>query len=60
VFECRVGKGKLIVSGIDLLTNQEKRPEARQLCYSLQQYMSSKAFNPTAVVSAAQITGLYE
>jgi len=60
VFECRVGKGKLIVSGIDLLTDQAKRPEARQLCYSLQQYMSSKAFNPAAVVSAGQITGLYE
>ncbi|MBA4057966.1 MAG: beta-galactosidase, partial [Marivirga sp.] len=31
LFECKVGKGKLMVSGIDLLSEQNKRPEARQL-----------------------------
>jgi hypothetical protein len=58
VFECRVGKGKLIVSGIDLLQDQAKRPEARQLLYSLQQYMSSPQFNPATNVSADQISGI--
>ncbi|MNR39954.1 hypothetical protein D3C85_1582010 [compost metagenome] len=28
IFECNVGKGKLLVSAIDLLTDQDKRPEA--------------------------------
>jgi hypothetical protein len=55
VFECRVGKGKLVVSGIDLLTGETKRPEARQLLYSLERYMSSSRFNPSAVVSVQQI-----
>lgn len=31
LFECRIGKGKLLVSGIDLFSNQVSRPEARQL-----------------------------
>ncbi|HEU4553519.1 MAG TPA: glycoside hydrolase family 2 TIM barrel-domain containing protein [Chitinophaga sp.] len=60
LFECKVGSGKLLVSGIDLLTNREKRPEARQLLYSLQQYMHTQAFNPKTSVNVAQITGLYE
>ncbi|MBM3293768.1 MAG: hypothetical protein FJY82_04500 [Candidatus Aminicenantes bacterium] len=35
IFEVKVGKGGLIVTGIDLLTDQEKRPEAGQLLLSL-------------------------
>lgn len=35
IFECKTGNGKLLVSGIDLLTDQDKRPEAKQLLYSL-------------------------
>jgi hypothetical protein len=45
IFECRAGNGKLMVSGIDLLTNQENRPEAKQLLYSLKNYMVSSQFN---------------
>jgi hypothetical protein len=36
LFECKVGKGKLLVSGIDLLSDQDRRHEARQLLYSLE------------------------
>jgi hypothetical protein len=32
IFECRAGNGKLMVSGIDLLTDQESRPEANNCC----------------------------
>jgi hypothetical protein len=60
LFECKVGSGKLLVSGIDLLTDREKRPEARQLLYSLQQYMHTQAFNPKTSVDVAQITGVYQ
>lgn len=41
VFETRVGKGRLVVSGIDLLTDSANRPEARQLLYSLTTYMGA-------------------
>jgi hypothetical protein len=58
VFECKVGKGKLLVSGIDLLTDNGKRPEARQLLYSLEQYMNSNDFNPQTSVPVKNITEL--
>jgi len=59
LFECKVGKGKLLVSGIDLLTDAGKRPEARQLLYSLKKYMMSSAFNPAVDVSLNKIQSLY-
>jgi hypothetical protein len=58
LFECRVGKGKLLVSGIDLLDKQDVRPEARQLLYSLRGYMASNAFRPALQVEAEKIVGL--
>jgi hypothetical protein len=60
IFECNVGKGKLLVSGIDLLSNNSERPEARQLLHSLKKYMSEHKFapkvnvNPTRIVSIMQ------
>ena len=39
LFEARVGKGKILVSGIDFWQDMDKRPEARQLLYSLKKYM---------------------
>jgi hypothetical protein len=59
IFECRVGKGKLLVSAIDLLTDQPKRPEARQLLYSLEKYMSGTQFKPAHTLELAQIQQLY-
>jgi len=58
LFECRVGKGKLLVSGIDLVNDADKRPEARQLLYSLKKYMLSDAFQPKVTVSADKIKSL--
>ena len=55
VFECRIGNGKLLVSSIDLLSNQANRPEARQLLHSLTQYMGSEAFNPTVQLAPDKI-----
>ncbi|HEY8894212.1 MAG TPA: glycoside hydrolase family 2 TIM barrel-domain containing protein, partial [Niastella sp.] len=51
ITECKVGKGKLLFTGIDLLTDQDKRPEARQLLYSLKQYMNGAAFNPVIPIA---------
>lgn len=51
LFEARVGKGKILVSGVDLVNNLENRPEARQLLTSLENYMSGERFNPSVDVN---------
>ena len=58
IFECRVGEGKLLVSGIDLLTDVAERPEARQLLYSLEQYMVSPAFHPQQQVAVEKLQAI--
>ncbi len=49
IFEAKVGKGKLLVCAIDLLRQQDK-PEARQLLYSLLQYVGSEKFRPRSEI----------
>ncbi|MCK5775496.1 MAG: hypothetical protein KAH25_04945 [Bacteroidales bacterium] len=51
IFECKVGKGKLLVCAIDLDTDADKRPAARQLKYSLKKYIGSDKFEPTHSLS---------
>ncbi len=46
IVEMKVGRGKLLLSGIDLLEDSENRLEAQQLTYSLLQYMQGNEFNP--------------
>lgn len=58
IFECKVGKGSLIVSAIDLLSDRDQRPEARQLLYSLQKYMEGNAFTPEVSMDIADIQKL--
>lgn len=57
-FEVKVGKGKLLVSGIDFHQDMESRPAARQLLYSLKQYMKSDAFRPDTEISVEIINQL--
>lgn len=59
IFEVKVGKGSLLVSGIDLKNNLNKRPEAVQLLTSLENYMNSHKFNPQVDVTAKEISDLY-
>ena len=58
LFEAKVGKGKILVSGIDFWQDMDKRPEARQLLYSLKKYMSSPAFHPDTELKKEQIQQL--
>ncbi len=58
VIEANVGKGKMIISGIDLLTDSENRPEARQLTRSLTNYMSSDQFNPSVTLTIEKIQSI--
>ena len=46
IFETRVGKGKLLICALDLETDSDKRPAARQLQTSLLTYASGNQFNP--------------
>jgi beta-galactosidase len=52
VFECAVGRGKLMVCTLDLETDLDSRPGARQLRRSLLDYMAGKKFKPATKVSA--------
>jgi hypothetical protein len=55
VIEVKVGKGKLILSGTDLVHNLGKRPASRQLLKSLQEYASSDAFHPATEMSVNDV-----
>ncbi len=46
LFEARIGNGKLLICSIDLKSNLDTRPVARQMLYSLLRYMDSDSFNP--------------
>jgi hypothetical protein len=59
VFEARVARGKLFVCGIDLTSDVEKRPVARQLLRSLLLYVSGAAFQPQATVDLSLIRRLF-
>lgn len=56
LFETNCLNGKLILCSMDLLHEQEKNPEKKQLLYSLVEYMKSEAFNPASHTSPDVIT----
>lgn len=58
LFEVKIGKGKLLVSGIDFWSEMDKRPEARQLLYSIKQYMSSGHFKPDTETTTSAIQSI--
>ena len=57
-FECRVGKGKLLVSGVDFFDDMENRVVGRQLLSSLLDYMNSADFEPKATLTDHDIATL--
>jgi len=59
IFECRVGDGRLLVSAIDVTKENSPNPVARQLRYSLLNYMASDCFMPNVPVSREQLRGLF-
>jgi beta-galactosidase len=58
LFECRVGRGRLLVSGADLETDLDARPAARQLRSSLLAYAASPRFRPAVSVRPEELRGL--
>lgn len=59
-FEAQVGKGKLLVTSIDLGGEVSDNPVVRQFRSSLVNYMKSDQFNPSTKVAAAAIQALYK
>jgi len=57
IFEFKVGKGKLLVCGYDI--NNKENPVARQLKFSLLNYMDSPEFKPGQVVDEAYLKNLF-
>ncbi|WP_321473599.1 hypothetical protein [uncultured Paludibaculum sp.] len=55
VVEAAVGKGKLLAVSLDLETDLDHRPVARQLHRALLDYMSSSAFTPTVELTPVQL-----
>lgn len=60
MFEAKVGKGKIMVSGIDLLTQQQSRTEAKALLSSVLNYMNGDEFHPQETLDISVIQGLIE
>ena len=56
LFEANVGAGKLVVCTFDLLNQMEEYPEAKQLYYSILQYMASDEFQPEAELTPEYLT----
>jgi hypothetical protein len=59
VWECRVGRGKLLVCSADLQNNLDQRPAARQLRASLLRYVAEADFNPKSRLSPAELAPLF-
>lgn len=60
VFEARVGKGKLLLTSVDLRHEMEKRPVARQFLYSLKKYVTSEKFSPEKEVTLQQVDRIFK
>jgi len=60
VFEARVGKAKLLVCSIDLRSDLDKRPVARQMLHNLLRYMDSEDFSPKTQCDIETIRRLFK
>jgi hypothetical protein len=59
IIEAKVGKGKILISSADLFGDTTHRVAARQLFFSLQQYMASDSFNPKEEVDLKVLKDLF-
>jgi len=55
LFEAKLGNGRLVFCSIDIISDLENRPQAKQLRYSLMKYMNSSEFKPTVDISKTQL-----
>ena len=55
IMETRVGKGRLLICTLDILSSPEKRVAARQLKNSILRYMNSPEFSPQEVAGLKEV-----
>jgi hypothetical protein len=60
LFEARVGKGQLLFCSMDIVTDLEKRPQARQLRHSLLTYMNGNGFSPSFSMEYENLSALFK
>ncbi|MFA6561871.1 MAG: discoidin domain-containing protein [Verrucomicrobiia bacterium] len=58
VFEAKLGKGRLLVCSVDLKSDLDANPVARQMLHSLLGYMASERFNPEVAVTKDAVARL--
>ena len=58
LIEYRIGRGKLLICGMDIDSDLEQRPAAAQLRRSLLTYMDSERFTPKAELEVTQLQEL--
>ena len=58
LFEAKVERGRLLLCTIDIQSDFETRPAARQLRHSLLSYMASDKFSPDVSLSSDDLIGL--
>ncbi len=59
VFEAKVGRGKLLMTSIDLQHDLNHRPVARQMLYSLENYVNGDRFQPKISVTPQMVEQLF-
>ena len=59
LFEANVGKGKLVMTTMDITNNLDKRIVARQMRESILAYMQSDQFNPYWTLDASLVADLF-
>jgi hypothetical protein len=60
IIEAKVGKGRLLLSAVDLKNDLAQRPVARQMLYSLQQYIAGDNFEPRSTLTAGMVDALFK
>jgi Glycosyl hydrolases family 2, sugar binding domain len=58
VFEARVGKGRLLVSTLNLVPENRQWPEVRQFLASLYGYAGSESFAPSQTATVAELDSM--
>lgn len=58
LFEAQVGKGRIVVCSMDITSDLENRPVAKQLLYSISKYMNSSLFHPEKTLNMSVIEDL--
>ena len=59
LFEANVGKGKLVMTTMDITNNLDKRIVARQMREAILTYMQSDKFKPKWTIESQQISDLF-